>query len=270
MYIQSDNNKTNNAPSFGIWKHIIVSAMSSCIAEISTLPLCTLKTNYQNTENISITQTFRSIWNKYGIRGFYNASGWAISSQMLSTTTKYTWYQTLKDTIPNKFIAGGISGILASLMTHPFDVIKIHYQMHTPFTPELRKYGLKLFYRGYSKTLIKSSLGSVCFFPLYDMFNSYTNNSFIASILSATVSTTIMQPIDYMKTRQIYGNFIFFKQSPLTTLSNLFQHKSQHTHTYSLYHHINPCFKGLTLNLSRVVPHFVITMMSIEGLNKLL
>lgn len=95
----------------------------------------------------------------------------AISSQMLSTTTKYTWYQTIKEVISKSpigsygqqstnFVAGAISGVLESLMTHPIDVLKIHYQMRTPFRPKFNKYGFKIFYRGYSKTFTKSSIGS--------------------------------------------------------------------------------------------------------------
>lgn len=221
-------------------KHIVSSASATCVAEVATLPICTLKTNYQNTNHVSIQNTVRNIWHKHGIWGFYNASGLAIASQMLSTTTKYTWYQTLKDHIDNKFVAGAMSGALASLITHPVDVIKIHYQMHTPFGPEFKRYGPFLLYRGYSKTLSKSMLGSLCFFPLYDTFNDHFNNPFIASMSSAVISTTIMQPIDYMKTRHVYGQ------------------------SYFMGWHPRPYFKGLSLNLARIVPHFTLTMTMIE------
>lgn len=254
-------------------KYIIASASSACIAEIITFPICTLKTNYQNTNGASIIKIFQNIWNKHGICGFYNASRWGIFSQMLSTSTKYTWYQTLKNTIPNKFLAGVCSGILASLMTHPIDVIKIHYQMRTPFRPELKKHGLSLFYRGYSKTLIKSSIGSLCFFPLYDTFNGYIDNSSIAAMMSSVVSTIILQPIDYMKTRQIYGNFMFFQTNSIDILSKigikLFTKNTinnlqiNHTNVNFIYK-VLPYFKGLSLNLGRVVPHFVITMTFID------
>jgi hypothetical protein len=221
-------------------KHIVASATATCIAEFATLPLCTLKANYQNTNSTSISETSSRIWNRHGIKGFYKASGWAITSQTLSTATKYTLYQSLKDYTSNNFVAGAMSGALSSLITHPVDVVKIHYQMHTPFRPELNKYGPMLFYRGYSKTLSKSIIGSLCFFPLYDMFNTYFNNPLIASMGSAVVSTTIMHPLDYMKTRHIYGKPYFTGWNPRTY------------------------FKGISLNLARVVPHFMITMSLIE------
>lgn len=232
-------------------KHIISSALATFVAEMITFPICTLKTNYQNMANVSIREVYNDIWSRYGLRGFYNASGWAIGSQILSTSSKYTFYQCFKNIIPkeievfghvfgNTFVSGISSGITSSIMTHPVDVVKIHSQMHTPFFPELRKHGPFIFYRGYSKSLVKSSVGSSCFFPLYDMFKNHVSNPALAALLSSTVSTTILQPVDYMKTRQIYGQPFFSGWHP------------------------TPYFKGLSLNLARVIPHFTIVMTLIE------
>ena len=232
-------------------KDLISSALATFVAEIVTFPICTLKTNYQNTNNVSIHYTCKNIWNKYGFRGFYNASGWAIGSQMLSTSAKYTFYQLFKDIIPKKMtildysfgntiISGTCSGIASSIITHPVDVVKIHSQMHKLFLPELKTHGVYIFYRGYSKSFFKSGLGSSFFFPLYDMCKNYVYNSTLASLLSAIVSTTIIQPIDYMKTRHIYGQSFFTGYYPV------------------------PYFKGLSLNLARVVPHFTIMMTLLE------
>ena len=236
-----------------MYKYVIASTSATCLAEIATLPICTLKTNYQNSGSSSIIETFKSILNKNGIKGFYRASGWAISSQILSTSTKYVFYRKIGERVNNKFISGAMSGFMGSLMTHPFDVLKMHYQMNIHFIPELRKEGPKIFYRGYSKTITKAIGGSILFFPLFDKFNDYyknnkyTNNvpiiSGMAAISSSIISTTIMQPVDYMKTRHIMNN----------NYNHIVSNRS-----------IKPYFKGLSLNLLRVVPHFVITMTSIK------
>ena len=152
-------------------KNIITSVPATCIAEFATLPICTLKTTYQNNDNATIRGSFRSIYNNYGIKGFYNASVWAISSQVISTATKYTLYRKLEHSVPNKFIAGGIAGLIGSMMTHPFDVLKIHFQMHSSFISALKQEGPKLFYRGYSKSLTKAVVGSMLFLPLFDILN---------------------------------------------------------------------------------------------------
>jgi hypothetical protein len=237
------------------YKYAITSAIGTCIAEVATLPICTLKTNYQTVNGTTIGGTFRHIWSNYGIKGFYNSSGWAISSQILSTATKYTLYREIEHIVPNKFISGGIAGFFGSLLTHPFDVLKMHYQKQIPFLPELQKEGSRLFYRGYSKSLTKAVVGSTLFLPLFDKFNeNFRNNSYIhtvtsnetiitsmAAMSSSIISTTIMQPVDYMKTRHVLN--INYKHM----IGN-----------FSLY------FRGLSLNLARVVPHFVITMTSIK------
>jgi hypothetical protein len=220
----------------------VISAAAAGIAEISTLPICTIKTNYQNTDSKSIIDTIKTIHRNGGIRSFYTASYPAIGSQIVSTSTKYTLYRHLntKYNKDKKFIlsciVGCTSGLTSSLITHPLDTVRVHLQMKTPFIPEFRQYGFKLLYRGYTKTLGKVVTSSLLFFPLYDYFYKLTDNTITASGLTALIATTIMQPFDYLKTRQIYG--------------------------LSLYNNTNPLiyFKGLTLSLFRIVPHFTIIM----------
>ncbi len=221
--------------------HILYSSVAASAAEITTLPIATVKTNYQNTIRQSIPTLTRQIWAHHGFRGFYNSSWIAMSSQVLSTTSKYTWYNVLKHQVPNKFVAGGIAGALASVITHPLDVIKVHQQMHTPFLPELRRLGPSLFYRGYSKTFSKYTISSVFYYPLYDTFNTYMS-TIPAALLSSIFSTLLIQPIDYMKIRHINGQPWFHGYSPI------------------------PYFKGTTLNLARAVPQFTIAMAIIEWL----
>lgn len=219
-----------------IYHHIVSAAIATAVAEVTTIPLYTLKTNFQNTTADNIRQAFQSIWKSHGIKGFYNASGWAIGSQVLSTSSKYTLYRYLQPYTPNNFVAGCLGGILTSLMTHPIDVVKIHSQMHTPFLPELNKVGPSIFYRGYSKSFSKSAVGSLFYYPLYDLFNTQLHNPTQAAILSAISSTIILQPFDYLKTR----------------------------HVYNQQFHYTQLFRGLILNLFRVVPHFTITMVLID------
>ena len=234
----------------------IASALGAGVAEIATLPICTVKTNFQN-HHLSIINTIKKIYHKSGIKGFYSASYPAIGGQIISSASKYTLYNGLTEFIPNVFLAGAISGFLSSLITHPIDVIKIYQQMNTPFYLDLRKEGPKLFYRGYSKTFIKATIGSSLFFPLFDTLKDYTlyipkfaHGKFcqrnevslpLAALGSALISTSIMQPIDYMKTRQVYGNSIKLGFNPINY------------------------YRGYGLNLTRIVPHFVIMMLTLEA-----
>jgi len=209
-------------------KDIVNSSIATGIAEIITLPICTLKTNYQNGQlkSTRIIPMTKELYNIGGIKAFYRASFPAIFGQIFSTTTKYTLYKYFQAKYDNKLISGATSGIISSFFTHPIDVIRIHWQMN-------EKIPVGVFYRGYSKTILKVTIASSLFFPLNDLIkeNAYCN-SFISGALSATLSTTIMHPFDYLKTRHVAG--------------------------LDLYTGINirMLYKGLSLNLLRIVPHF--------------
>ena len=222
------------------------SALATAFAEVVTLPICTIKTQYQNTSSNSIYATALQIYKKEGLPGFYKASVPAILSQTFSTSSKYVLYRYLEEKqYAGKMINGMVSGLISSLFTHPIDSVKIHWQMRTPFLPEYYKHGPGLLYRGYTKTVGKMLVSSSLFFPMYDYFYEKSNkNAALAAFGSAMTSTTIMQPLDYLKTRHIYGLQLYQGLHP------------------SIY------YKGLSLNLFRVVPHFMIVMTSIEYLNK--
>ena len=218
--------------------NISASIIATTIAEVVTIPICTIKTNYQNS-NVGITKLVKNIYYNQGLLGFYRSFLISMSSQVLSTTLKYNGYQYFKTKINYKPLAGLSAGIISSLITHPIDVVKVHLQMNQPIVPILKENGLSLLGRGYSKSLAKVSVSSSCFFPIYDSLRD-RYDPITASFSSAVITTTLMQPIDYMKIRHIYGLKYFNGYNPL------------------LY------FKGLNLNLMRVVPHFIITMNVIE------
>ena len=232
----------------GVYNNIINSSISTGIAEIATLPICTVKTNYQNTmsSNVSILNTIQTMYKNNGLKIFYSASVPAISSQILSTSSKFTIYKYLDTNniiTQNKLANGLIAGILSSLMTHPIDVFKIHWQMQKSVLYEISKNNLLILYRGYSKSFIKSSISCSIYFPLYETLGYYSQNKIINSVVSASIATLIIHPIDYLKTRHIAG--------------------------LPLYNGFNPInyYRGLTLNMTRIVPHFVITMYCIEKLS---
>jgi len=230
---------------------ILSPVLATVIAEVLTLPICTVKTRYQNTKNISIPDTVQQLYNQSGIKGFYKASYSAIGSQILSTTSKYFIYSELKhitgrNSNSDLILFGMISGGLSTIISHPFDTIKIHIQMKpVEAIKDIRSQGYKLLYRGYSKSLSKAVIGSSLFFPIYDMTQKRVNNPAISALVSSVISTTILHPIDYLKVRHIYGQELYQSWNPLRY------------------------YKGYILNLSRIVPHFIITMTCIEYFNRL-
>jgi hypothetical protein len=243
------SNTNNNT----VTRHILQSSGATVIAEIATLPICTIKTCFQNAKTKqSVTQICREIYSNHGIAGFYRASLPAIGSQVISTSLKWTLYQKLKEknhlfqdinSAQARLTNGLLSGIIPTLITHPLDVAKVHWQMRSPFP------GWRYAMRGYSKTLSKIAVGSVCYYPFYEYFKdvfaaqeqlSRNQKSLLSGICSGLASTLIVHPIDFLKTRHIYNQPLFLGWNPTAY------------------------YKGLTLNVCRVVPHFAITMFCID------
>lgn len=255
-------------------KNIFASASATGIAEILTLPICAIKTNFQVQSHQTISTVIKNIYAKNGLVGFYNASFPAIGSQMISTAGKYSLYQWLKDiarkdqelknfkffniarkdqalknTTSNTYltntICGLTSGLTVSLFTHPIDFIRFNWQVNNKIRTEIQNHGIRIIYRGYSKNLMKVVLTSSLLFPVYDQIKTYLNNyqkinsPLIASLTASLICTTIIHPVDYMKTVYITGN----KMSHNFSFKNIFKY-----------------YRGYLLNLSRVTPHFMITM----------
>jgi len=228
------------------WKqNLAISGFAVAVAELITLPICTVKTIYQTTHATSIKSTIKDLYTHRGVKGFYDASPPAVVGQIVSTSTKYALYRLIESwKLPysNKATNGMMSGVVSTLMTHPLDVVRVHWQKGVPL--KVKKEGFGIFYRGYSKSFAKVICASSLFLPLFDMIKEQNYNPVVASSVSAVISTTAMQPLDYLKTRHIAGNVLFQGWNP------------------------RPYYKGLSLNLLRVVPHFVITMTLIDVIQK--
>lgn len=227
--------------------NFIFSAISVGIAEIITLPISTVRTIYQNTNNTSIRAIVKEIYYEGGIRSFYRAIIPAVSLQICSSASKYTLYRYLENSVhpkySYKFINGMISGIIVSAIMHPIDFIKVHVQMRKPILKTLKQ-DYTILYRGYSKSFHKSTIGTTICYPLYDYGIKWTGNVTYASLISAIAYAIILHPVDYFKTRHIY-DLPWFQGW-----------QSKHF------------FKGLSLTLLRSIPHFVIMMTLIDWMNK--
>jgi hypothetical protein len=227
--------------------YVINNMIASSIAEIITLPLCTIKTNHQVNNNKYLKETVLQIYNKHKFIGFYQASFSSVLSQVLSTTTKYSFYkylsnirQTNKNDILQNSINGIIGGLIGSIICHPVDVYKNYTQRGVNYFEELRIKKFKILYQGYSQTIIKNILLYSILYPTYDYYYLKTNNNFISSIGTTITVGIITQPIDYLKTRYIAGIYNF---------------------------NIRDLYKGFSIMLMRNIPNFLITMSIINYLN---
>lgn len=224
---------------------LLCTGIATLIAEVVTLPICTIKTVYQN-NNLSTLNTIKFIKAQNGIRGFFSASKPAIISQIISTTSKFTIYEyiknkrnTPKNDILNNSINGAIGGVIGSLFTHPIDVWKNFNQRNESYVQFLQNKNLSVLqklYQGYSGSISKNIVLYSCLFPINDYYNSHFQSNLISAPLTTLTVSLIIQPFDYYKTiKTAQGTNV-----NITTINNY--------------------FRGFHLMLMRSIPHFMLTM----------
>jgi len=233
-------------------KNIIASSIGAIIAELVTIPVCTLRTQYQTMvkHNYVAYDYIKDIYKCNVIKGFYNAS-WASScSQVLSFTIKYTAYENIKKiknknnpNAPTFFIDNLLISITsswcASVFHHPFDVTRVHIQRNDNIKQLIKQKGIfRFFSAGYKVTLLNNTSKAIIF-PLHDHYKQLLNQNQIqyttqiAPVLTSTTSILILYPLDYIRNRII---------------SNL-----DWRHGLSLQY-----YRGFTFGLTRNVIHFSI------------
>ncbi len=151
----------------------------------------------------------------------------------MSTSSKYTFYEiiknyrnTQKNDLLNNSLNGICGGLFGSVFSHPFDLWKNYKQRNQSF--DFKNY--KIYYQGYSGSILKNIVLYSCLFPIYDFYHNKFNNNYIAAPLTSITVSTIIQPFDYYKTIKMANN------------------KGTNF------------FRGYTLMIARSIPHFLITM----------
>ena len=108
--------------------------------------------------------------------------------------------------------AGVLSGIAATFVCNPLDIIRINIQAKNTSSiytiKEIyKKYGVSGFYTGTSMGLITIPAFWAIYFPLYETLNTQLNTSFSAYI-SCNVASTITCPLWYVRQkRQTFSDF---------------------------------------------------------------
>ncbi len=229
------------------YKKIASSSGGTLLAELVTLPICTVKTVYQNNPNHTIKDSIKNIYRSSGYKGFIQASKPAILSQVVSTSSKYTIYemiktyrQTEKTDITNNTINGAISGICGSFLTHPLDVWKNYKQRNENLSNTLitSNNKMKILYSGYLGALGKNITLYSMLFPINDYYKSVLNNTILSAGLTTLTVSFFVQPFDYYKVVKMANN------------------------------KVTKPYRGLTLMLARSLPHFAITMWATEQIQE--
>lgn len=240
---------------------IASSLSATLVAELFTLPICTVKSVYlTNLTHRSLFDSTKMIISTRGFKGFCDSSHPAVISQLASTTSKYSSYEMIKrfrQTDSKSFVSNVFNGITAgafsSLITHPIDFWKVHKQNGINIRTELKQKGSSVLYRGFPYTLQKNMMLTGIIFPAYDSIRNQLSNSnsmsvHMAPIISSFLTTLIIHPFDVRKTRGIMGN----------------HSRPSWRNSMSYF------YRGLHLSLFRTIPHFSLTMWGIEFFKRLL
>lgn len=155
----------------------------------------------------TINEIAKEIYNTKGIRGFYNAIYTAIFAKILSSSLKFLIYNELKhirgtqnNDLKNNIINGCICGISSSAVVHPMDVLTNRLQRFKKLRIDILE--RKTLYAGFSQTIIKNLTLYSILFPLFDYNKTLTNDDILLScVMTCCVSSTVLQPIEYLRTR---------------------------------------------------------------------
>lgn len=150
----------------------------------------------------------------------------------------------------------GIFGNIGSLIAHPIEVNKILRQQGKTFLQEYNKFGNSLLLRGYSKGIIKTTIGSSIFYPIFDFVYKKIDNKITAGLITAIISTSILDPIDFLKVRHISGVQIY--------VSNTYDAFNK----FNLIQYVKFYYTGYFFNLFRIVLYFTITMFIVKILEE--
>lgn len=223
------------------YQNLKISAFATIISETIMLPITTIKTVYQTSKRNSIFDTAIHIYQTRSIRGFYRSFFASVLSQTTATSIKYVIYSKIKNDdkhLWKNMLCGIFSGFVSCSIVHPINIVKQHQERGLSFLNRLKEHGPRIFYRGYCRALLLSTLLTLSF-PIYDYLRTHVNNTTLAAASSSIIITTLLQPIDYLKIRGMAGK---------NTGLNL--------------------YRGYHINLMRSVPHFVITFSIIEFLKE--
>lgn len=202
--------------------NFITGGAASITAEISTLPLDTLKVRLQQQSSGKTLKTcFRNLWQQEGIRGFYRGLIPGIYRQGIYSSIKMSIYGPIRDkiaegkpSIHSRIIAGGLAGGIGSIFSNPFDIIKIRMQSAQEITrcfTEFCRLGLKGLHRGILPNVQRSFVVNAAELATYDtcknfiidssLMNDHIGTHFCSSVIAGFFAAGASAPIDFTKTK---------------------------------------------------------------------
>lgn len=157
-------------------------------------PFDTIKTNLQTNQNKKLLEITKYIYQKNGIKGFYNGYKYPLFTSIFCNSIFFGGYDYLKKEYNiNSYINGAIIGFFGGFIIQPFEVFKCQNQIN-------QKLKIKNFYKGIFWTCIRECIASSIYFGSFEDLKKINDNTFINGGLAGILCHLISYPIDTIKT----------------------------------------------------------------------
>jgi len=171
-YLKNNLNTKNN---------ILHSSMITgfCEGLFLIAPTDRIKLYNQFHKNDSLYNSIKNIKNKYGFSSFFKGSSFSIIKNTIGISTRFITYEYLKKNNTPILLNGFLSGIVSSIISHPFDTIKTNIQINNKKEPIYKeitniynKGGLLGFMKGFTPRVIRVGMAQMIIFTTYDILYS--------------------------------------------------------------------------------------------------
>jgi len=202
--------------------------------------------NYLTKKYLNSFDCCKKIWIQDNIRGFYKGSIIQLIGVGPEKTVKlYAYSYIIKDSknyLTNHIVGGLFAGLCQSIVTCPYENIKINLQMNNKIKP------INL-YAGITPCLLRDIPFSGIYFPTFWYLKDKLNyNSFYSGTIAGIPASILCTPMDVIKTRiQTLGNNSHNETIPVIK---------------QIYNNEGLCafFKGSGLRVLRTCPQLGITL----------
>lgn len=217
------------------FKETVAGASAGLVGTIIGYPLDVMKGFMQAHDGAGMAHAARSIHSAQGIRGFYTGVASPLISLTLLNMTNFSSYAFMSRRIvdlteggltsafqPSVFIAGAAVGTLASLISTPFELVKIQMQFSArskagaKFSGSIaasrhivREYGVRYMYSGHAINTLREMVFLGTYFFTYEHLKYFFSNTALGSSigvplsggLAGAVGWFVSFPLDCIKTQ---------------------------------------------------------------------
>lgn len=194
-------------------KDLVTSLISSSVSAVLALTVVHPIDIYKNSIQLSEK---RNKLIQY--RGFSSS----LCRELTYTTLRIGLYYPFKrifnvgDKILDNFFVGSFTGIIATIVSNPFDICKIRAMSNTYYTEPksvifimkdiIKTTGVLSLYRGIYINSIRASISNGVKFSTYDYNKKLMNSEILGACLTGVYLSLVITPFDYIRTQIMISN----------------------------------------------------------------